>query len=253
MDSQAPDMSDPIVGALDVPLDLPLAHVGTRALAVLVDTLFLILLLVSLFAAVMLLQGALPEALTSWLGVAMAWASFLLYWGYFVIGEQLLGGQTLGKRLLGLRVVAQDGTDVGPLASIVRNLLRVIDMVPMTYGVGVAAMLLSPRAQRLGDMAAGTLVVRERSGEMAVSTADRHWPEGFTAEDVALVEHYFRIETTLRDEIRERLARQILRWLEREHPKALDGIATDVPASIRVYRVFTLSLADARRRSGGTT
>jgi uncharacterized RDD family membrane protein YckC len=248
MESQAPDMSDPVVGALDVPLDLPLAHVGTRALAVLVDTLILILLFVALFAGMALLWGALPGGFAELLGVAMAWATFLLYWGYFAGSEQLLGGQTPGKRLLGLRVVARDGTDVGPLASIVRNLLRVIDMVPATYGVGVAAMLLSPRAQRLGDMAAGTLVVRERSGRMEASQADRFWPEGFTADEVALVEHYFRVEPTLQDDARERIASLVLRWIEKEHPRSMEGVATGIPASVRVHRVFTLGLADPRRR-----
>lgn len=244
-------MSDPVVGALDVPLDLPLAHVGTRALAVLVDTLILILLFVAVLAATALLWGALPEGLGGWLGAIVAWTVFLLYWGYFVVSEQVLGGQTLGKRLLGLRVVAQDGTDVGPLASVVRNLLRVIDIVPGTYGIGVAAMLLSPRAQRLGDMAAGTLVVRERSGQMEASQEDRIWPDGFTTDDVALVEHYFRIQPTLKPENEARLSRQLLRWLEQDHPRALEGVATDIPPAVRLYRVFTPTLADRRRRAEG--
>ena len=251
METEAPERSEGVVGALDVPLDLPLAHVGTRALAVLVDTLILIAILIALAASAALLGETLSQLLGGW-GIALfAWAAFLAFWGYFVASEQLMGGQTWGKRLVGLRVVAADGTDVGLLASLVRNLLRAIDVVPGTYGIGVATMLLSRRGQRLGDMAAGTVVVRERSGRMAAAAAERVWPEGFGVGDVSVVEHYFRVRDTLSPERRERVARKLLEWLARDHPKLLDEQPADAPPSVQVYRAFTPSVLGSRRPPGG--
>lgn len=71
------------------------------------------------------------------------------------------GGRTPGRRLTGLRLVMADGGSVGLLPAVVRNVLRLVDLLPGAYSVGVVAVLVSPRNQRLGDMAAGTVVVRE--------------------------------------------------------------------------------------------
>jgi len=84
---------------------------------------------------------------------------FLLTWGYAVACEVWWGGQTVGKRALGLRVMRADGTPVTWLPSVVRNLLRVVDMLPGVYGVGLASVLADSQARRLGDIVAGTLVV----------------------------------------------------------------------------------------------
>jgi hypothetical protein len=76
------------------------------------------------------------------------------------------GGRTPGKRALGLRVVRVDGAPVGPVESLARNLLRVVE-VPLGYAPGVLAIALGPRRQRLGDLVAGTLVVRERRVDLS--------------------------------------------------------------------------------------
>jgi len=86
-------------------------------------------------------------------------ALFLVYWAYPVLFEALRGGQTIGKSVLGLRVVGDNGAPIGWVASIVRNLMRTVDMFPVFYGFGLASTLIDPRARRLGDMVAGTLVV----------------------------------------------------------------------------------------------
>ncbi|GGY26149.1 RDD family protein [Rhodanobacter panaciterrae] len=84
---------------------------------------------------------------------------FALTWVYSVVCEVWLGGQTLGKRALGLRVVNADGTPVTWLPSVVRNLLRAVDVLPGVYGVGLVSTLIDPYARRLGDIVAGTMVI----------------------------------------------------------------------------------------------
>ncbi len=98
-------------------------------------------------------------------------AFFLLYWFYFFFFEWLNRGRTPGKMLMGLRVVSADGTALDVLQVVIRSLLRVADMFPMiflgwlfflpSYATGFIAILSTTGFQRLGDMAAGTLVVRE--------------------------------------------------------------------------------------------
>src|SRR4029079_2839750 len=69
-------------------------------------------------------------------------------------------GQTIGKRMFGLRVIADDGAPAGFIAILVRNLIRVVDFLPGFYGFGLLAIVVSPRSQRLGDLAAGPFGVR---------------------------------------------------------------------------------------------
>jgi uncharacterized RDD family membrane protein YckC len=89
----------------------------------------------------------------------VAIAAFCILWGYPIAYELLGGGQTPGKRLMGLRVVNANGTSVGWLPSIVRNLMRTVDMFPFAYGFGFASCMVDAWSRRLGDHAAGTLVV----------------------------------------------------------------------------------------------
>jgi uncharacterized RDD family membrane protein YckC len=91
---------------------------------------------------------------------------FLLEWFYPVLFEVRRGGATPGKKRLGLQVLHRDGTPVGWMASIVRNLVRFADFLPAAYGFGIAAMLVDRDFRRLGDLAAGTVVVH-REPEMA--------------------------------------------------------------------------------------
>lgn len=84
---------------------------------------------------------------------------FLLNWWYMVLFEVFNQGRSPGKQALGLRVVHDDGTPVGWSASLIRNLLRFIDMLPFAYTLGIISSLIHPGFKRLGDLAAGTLVV----------------------------------------------------------------------------------------------
>lgn len=84
---------------------------------------------------------------------------FVLMWGYPILFEVLRDGQTPGKRALGLKVVHRNGTPIGWLASIVRNLLRTVDILPFGYGFGLLSTLIDRDSRRIGDLVAGTLVV----------------------------------------------------------------------------------------------
>lgn len=134
-----------------ITLKLHAAGVLPRALAWLLD--FAIRVLAALTASVVLVF--LGDA-----GVGLYLVLlFALVWLYPVLFEVLRDGQTIGKRALGLKVIHANGTPVSWLASIVRNLLRTVDMLPLCYGVGLLAGLIDPYGRRLGDLVAGTLVV----------------------------------------------------------------------------------------------
>ncbi len=84
---------------------------------------------------------------------------FLVTWWYTVLFEVLNQGRTPGKQIIGLRVIHDDGTPIGWTASLIRNLLRFVDMMPFGYSLGAISCLQHPAFKRLGDLAAGTLVV----------------------------------------------------------------------------------------------
>ena len=117
---------------------------------------------------------------------------FLVEWFYPVLFEVLRGGQTPGKKAISLRVVNADATPIGWNASLLRNLLRVVDLFPVFYLAGVTSMLLNRRFQRLGDLAAHTLVIHAHSDALADRDASpasvgalgaRLIPIALTAED----------------------------------------------------------------------
>ena len=106
----------------------------------------------------------------------IAW--FLIDWGYMVLLEIIWSGQTVGKRAMGLRVIQESGVRVGFYQSLIRNLARPVDRLPLFYLVGGVAALFSGSQQRLGDMLAGTIVVRERRLKIPASLSR---PEGDTS------------------------------------------------------------------------
>jgi uncharacterized RDD family membrane protein YckC len=144
-----------------VDLELTLAGVGSRFTSALIDYLIQLLILLALGLVLGVGFGLSPSA--GGFGIAI-WIvlGFLLFSGYDVAFEVLASGRTPGKRLNGLRVVLENGGPITFPTSAIRNVLRAIDLLPGTYLVGILSILVSSRNQRLGDHAAGTLVVRER-------------------------------------------------------------------------------------------
>lgn len=143
------------------------ADIGSRFLAVLIDSLiqsvlYLFLLIGGIIVGAGLTQVELPPFAEVLITVVLTLFVFLIQFGYFIFLEIFMAGQTPGKRLFNLRVVKDNGYPLSPLDSIIRNVVRIIDFFPIAYGLGVITMFLNRRAKRLGDFAAGTIVVKMR-------------------------------------------------------------------------------------------
>lgn len=151
-----------------VSIELPLAGIGSRFIAILIDYLILsaaVILLIFLAAFILPALNLLGPKSASWgIGIFVL-ILFLLYWGYFSLSEAFNNGRTVGKRVAKIRVIHQSGRGINFAEALARNLVRIVDYLPGFYGVGIAAMFMSRRSQRLGDMVAGTLVIREREVE----------------------------------------------------------------------------------------
>lgn len=147
---------------------MPLAGIGSRFIALLIDY----LIWGAAFFVLGIMAAIVIPALHVFGGVSANWAIgifvfiiFLLQWGYFTLFEALDFGRTPGKRVAKVRVIHQSGRGVNFVESLARNLVRFIDYLPGFYAVGVVSIFVSKRNQRLGDMVAGTLVVRDREAD----------------------------------------------------------------------------------------
>jgi uncharacterized RDD family membrane protein YckC len=224
-----------------VDLELTLAGVGSRFTSALLDYLIQLLILIALALVLGLGIGLKPGAG----GYAVAiWVvlAFLLFVGYDVSFEVLASGRTPGKRLNGLRVVLENGGPVTFPASAVRNVLRVIDLLPGTYLVGIVSILVSSRNQRLGDHAAGTLVVRDRKVLPAAPVlrsyrSDVHAPAWDTsaigADELTAVRSFLARRDSLTHDSRVQLAEALA---SRLRPKVGGGVA-DEPAELFLERL----------------
>lgn len=154
-----------------VPLHFALASIGNRFLACAIDHTIQVLaiLLMVLAFVVMANYSSFGEELTSapkWVYAVLILIVFLIVSSYFAFFEWIWNGQTPGKRLLKLRVIREDGRPVTFWEAAVRNLLRSFDMMPAPfYSIGLISVFMSLSDQRVGDMVAGTVVVREREAE----------------------------------------------------------------------------------------
>lgn len=143
-----------------VELTLTLAGVGSRFIAAIVDAVIQWGLITAAGVLLFTTDGlGLGENAAA---AIFALVFFVLLFAYDVAFEVLASGRTPGKRWNGLRVVRVGGQPIGFLASTIRNLLRVVDLLPAAYLVGITSIFVTRKNQRLGDIVAGTLVVRER-------------------------------------------------------------------------------------------
>jgi uncharacterized RDD family membrane protein YckC len=154
-----------------VPLHFALASIGNRFLACALDHTLQILTLAVIGIAFTILAdySSLGDQLSNapkWVKALLIVIGFLILSGYFAFFEWLWNGQTPGKRWLKLRVIREDGRPITFWEAAVRNLLRSLDMMPAPfYSIGLISVFISLSDQRVGDMVAGTVVVREREAE----------------------------------------------------------------------------------------
>jgi uncharacterized membrane protein SpoIIM required for sporulation/uncharacterized RDD family membrane protein YckC len=160
-------------------LTYSIAGVGSRVLAAITDLVICFAALFALFIAVGMLGAtrrvAVNAAFGSWGAAVLILAQFAVVWGYYVLFEGLMDGQTPGKRLHRLRVVRDGGYSVTLGVSAARNLVRILDMQPVAlYLVGLASVLVTKRGRRLGDLVAGTIVVREEVRAASETSSASH-------------------------------------------------------------------------------
>ena len=154
----------------NVAFDYKVAGIGSRFLAALADTLLILVLQVIVYLTLTLIASSQLGSIRDWESTWQTWLyaifgliAFAFLWGYYVFFEVLWSGQSPGKRWAGLRVIRANGAPITLTESLIRNLVRLIDLLPVSYGIGIVAMFIDDQTRRLGDVAAGTLVVHDRA------------------------------------------------------------------------------------------
>ncbi len=232
-----------------VPLHFALASIGNRFLACAIDHTLQVLtaLLVSVAFFAMARFSSLVDQLTSapkWFYAVLLVILFLIVSGYFAFFEWLWSGQTPGKRWLKLRVIREDGRPVTFWEATVRNLLRSVDMMPAPfYSIGLISVFTSSRDQRVGDLIAGTVVVRERAAEAP------HFAEVFAAavSDAALRRAFKPVDftaslnnlTTAEIEVVETFLRR--RWELGDAPRQWMAWRVSLPLMYKIRPAYDLS------------
>ncbi len=149
-----------------VSLNYKIAGLGSRATAHILDWLLLIFIgfALSLGSGLILeqLPASIAETVMRYAVAIVILILFFLLWGYFMLFEFFGAGRTPGKMLVGIRVIQDNGQSLTFLSSAVRNLLRIIDFLPLFYLLGILMIFFHARHKRVGDLAAGTLVVYQR-------------------------------------------------------------------------------------------
>jgi uncharacterized RDD family membrane protein YckC len=205
-----------------ISLEYALASAGSRFLALAIDTVLqfaviAVLWVIAVFA--LALRVATVEAAGTWVIAGIVLAASAILYGYFAVFEALWNGQTPGKRAVGVRVITLSGRPIGPMDSILRNLLRIVDQIPGIYAVGIVSVFLTERNQRLGDLAAGTVVVHEqplRHQQPAVTVvagAPRLGAHRLQPNEVEAMEVFLKRRQELPTWMRDRTARDLARHL----------------------------------------
>jgi uncharacterized RDD family membrane protein YckC len=248
-------MSSPDKLTIETPeqtsLEFPLAGIGSRFLALAADTVLQIAAGLVLFIAVALVvSGLRPFRSISrqWTLALAILAVFLLQASYFAFFEAIWNGRTPGKRWARLRVIKDTGRPISVYDAVTRNLMRIVDSLPAFYGAGIVCALISRQNKRLGDYAAGTVVVHEKPLEGVRPTwesADKAVPAVqnvamVTLEELQLVETFLERRLDLEPVTRRQYAAQISERLGQrlgiQHDDRLDA------------EKFLEALAQARRK-----
>ena len=226
-----------------------LAGIGSRVAAALLDLFILGLSLIGLMI------------IYSWLeasgGLAGGWATavlvlllFLLFWGYFVVFEVMNGGRTPGKQALGIRVVMDTGRPVTAGAAVVRNLVRLLDCYLLLFLPAMIMMFVDRSNKRLGDMAAGTIVVRDRPTAWSIGATTaagggveliETGPPELSEEEFRVLDRFLGRINELEPDVQLRIGRDLARRFEARIPRRTDDVSA--------YLVEVFTAEQTKRRS----
>jgi uncharacterized RDD family membrane protein YckC len=202
-------------------LEFPLAGIGSRFLALAADTLLqmAVFAVLAIAAAVLSLANLLSAMTKQWVMAILLFVFFSVQFGYFALFESLWNGQTPGKRWTRLRVIKDDGRPITPYDAILRNLLRTVDALPTLYATGIICILISRENKRVGDFAAGTVVIHEKPLEGVSSIWEASTPQTqanawsalpqLTLEELRLIEAFFGRRSNLDPDVRRMISSQI--------------------------------------------
>ena len=225
-----------------VAIDLPLAGIGSRFVALLIDYVIWLVAFVGfvfLFALIDPSFSKFSKLGEKWVTALAIFIPFLVYWGYFTLFEAFWKGRTPGKWIAKIRVIQVSGRGIGLFESMTRNLLRVVDQFPFVYAVGVMFVFFTRQHQRLGDMAAGTLVVheRERLSESNSESSGRTFTAGLFDQPAPLEAKLSRLD--LPSVAVQRLGPEDLEVLEGFFARRLDfSLATRAALAERIARAI---------------
>jgi uncharacterized RDD family membrane protein YckC len=158
MHQPLPD-SDLVVATPErVSFDYQVAGLGTRAVAQILDLLIVAGILAAVYFVAIAAEVSSSDTLATLIAV---FGSFVVIFGYFWVSESLWSGQTIGKKVLRLRAVGDRGEPLTFTQAGIRNIVRIVDFLPYAYGVGLVVLFANGKGKRLGDLAAGTIVVKD--------------------------------------------------------------------------------------------
>ena len=239
-----------------IELNYDIAGIGSRFCTALIDSM---LIGAILFGGWLLTRaiyfGALGETLGYWMTAIVGIITFAINWGYYIAFDLINNGQSPGKRLLNLRVIKEGGYPINFADSAIRNLVRIVDFLPMFYGLGIISMMFDKKWRRLGDLAAGTLVVKERTdltpNQLIASVAQK---TVLTYEDWIRLDEVTDVELST---IREYLSRRGILSVDRQRQLARTigtPIAQKMGSNSEIdYNVFleeVYALATSQRNTG---
>jgi uncharacterized RDD family membrane protein YckC len=210
-------------GMTGVDLSLVIAGPGSRSFAFLIDWhIRLLIALAWLFGGMLLTSGSLrlPPSSGAWIVALVALPAALVYFLYHPVVELLMRGQTPGKRMAGVRIVNRDGGPPGTGAILIRNAFRLVDSMPVFYLVGLTCTFVTEQRVRIGDMAAGTLLV-ETNAQIAGAmdrVASRTNARGLEPAALDLVDQLLERWNAMAADRRSAIARLLLQRIEVNPP-----------------------------------
>src|SRR6266498_5492158 len=164
-----------------------------------------------------------------WVTAALILLTFSLVWGYFTLFEALNGGRTPGKQLLGIRVVMDTGRSITPPAALIRNLVRLLDCYfPIPFAPALVTMFLHPSNKRPGDLAAGTIVVRDRPTDWVLGAATESespadpietGPPELSEDEFRLLDRFLARLSELNPDVQIRMTADLVRRFETRIPR----------------------------------